>query len=379
MHEAEQAERPERDGLAAGVRARDDERGVAVAQPDVDRDDAAGQARVSSRQQDRLGPVGGLGPAGAHLRGQRRLGDPQVEARQRVQGLAQWIRVGRDERRQLVEDPRDLLRLGDLRLPPGIAQLDRDERLDEERLAAARRVVDDALHPVPGLGLDRDDVPPVAERDDRLLERRAELRADQRVQPAPQPVVGDANGRAQAAETRRGRIEQLADRIEAARQRRAQRGQRVEVRPDLAQERPPLVGQERGQPGRGVEGRRDLEELARLQPAAARGSLDGRADVVGRADADARPVLDERPGLVGLVEAARDDDRVVRRLDRLRQAARGRERGGRREPCLDGRELEETQGALVHRAGQRPVAGPDADRWPRSTNRNGRPAHGSPA
>ena len=38
VHEAEQAERPQRDRLAAGVRTRDDERGVAVAEPDVGRD-----------------------------------------------------------------------------------------------------------------------------------------------------------------------------------------------------------------------------------------------------------------------------------------------------------------------------------------------------
>ena len=38
VHEGEQAERPQRDGLAAGVRPGDDERRVAVAEPDVDRD-----------------------------------------------------------------------------------------------------------------------------------------------------------------------------------------------------------------------------------------------------------------------------------------------------------------------------------------------------
>ena len=110
--------------------------------------------------------------------------------------------------------------------------------------AAARGVVDDALDPARASALTGHDVPPVAERDDRLLERDAELRADECVQPAPQPVVGDADGRPQAAEPRRRGIEQLADRVEAARQRRAQRRQRVEVAAEVAQERPPLVGQE---------------------------------------------------------------------------------------------------------------------------------------
>ncbi len=49
-----------------------------------------------------------------------------------------------DQRRQLVEDAL-LFRLDlELCLAPGVAQLHRDERLDEEGLAAARLVVDDA-------------------------------------------------------------------------------------------------------------------------------------------------------------------------------------------------------------------------------------------
>ena len=122
VHEAEQAERPQRDGLAAGVRAGDDERRVAVAEADVDRDDAAGQARMARRQQDDLGPLGRLGPDAVHLRGQLRLGGPEVEPGERVERLAQRLGVGGDERRQLVEDARDLLRLGDLRLAPGVAR-----------------------------------------------------------------------------------------------------------------------------------------------------------------------------------------------------------------------------------------------------------------
>ena len=45
VHEAEQAQRPQGHGLAAGVRPGHDERGVAVADPDVDGDDPTGQTR----------------------------------------------------------------------------------------------------------------------------------------------------------------------------------------------------------------------------------------------------------------------------------------------------------------------------------------------
>ena len=45
VHQAQQPERAQGHGLAAGVRAGHDQRRVAVADPDVDRDDRAGQAR----------------------------------------------------------------------------------------------------------------------------------------------------------------------------------------------------------------------------------------------------------------------------------------------------------------------------------------------
>ena len=288
VHQAEQAERPQRDRLAAGVRAGHDEGRVAVAEADVDGHDPPGQPGVAGRQEHDLGPVRGLRADGVHLAGEGRLGGPQVEPGQRIEGLAQGRGVRRDEGRQLVEDARDLLGLGDLRLAPGVAELDGDERLDEQRLAAARGVVDDALDPGPGLGLDRDDVAAVAQRDDRLLEGAAELRADERVQPPAQPVVGDPDGGPQPAQPRRRGVEQLADRIEAAGERAAQGRQRVQLAPEVAQQRPSLVGERRRQAGRRVERLGDREELRRIEAAAARRALDRRADVVGAADPDAR-------------------------------------------------------------------------------------------
>src|SRR4029078_2628884 len=99
----------------------------------------------------------------------------------RRERLAQGDRVRGDERRELVEDPLDLLPLGDLRLAPGAPELDGHERLHQKSGAAAARVVDDALDPRPRLGLHRDHVAAVAERDDRVLARTAPLRADERV------------------------------------------------------------------------------------------------------------------------------------------------------------------------------------------------------
>ncbi len=382
MHQAEQPEGPQRDGLATGVRPGHDERGEAVAEADVDRHDTPAQTGMAGRQQDDLGSIGGLRPRPVHVGRQRRLGGPQVEPGERLERLAQGRRVGGHERRQLVEDARDLLGLGDLRLAPGVAELDRDERLDEQGLAAARRVVDDALDPRPRLGLDRHHVAPVAERDDRLLERAAELGADERVEPPPQPVVGDPDGGPQATEPGRGRVEQLA-------------------RPD----RSCGPGSSAGPAGRGARARgRAAAAGARRRASVASRAVASSVSAISRNWAgSSRPPRAARsiagpmsraapipmPGRSSMSarawsvssSAAGDDDRVIGRLERLGQPARRSERGGRREPCPDGRELEQRERALVHGlpAGQRVRVGPDSDRWPRSTKRHGSAAHGSPA
>src|SRR5690606_11814523 len=125
--------------------------------------------------------------------------------------------------------------------------------------------------------------------------------------------------------------------------------------------------------------------LRGIQASATRGALDRRTDVVGRPDPDTWPILREGARLVGLVEAARDDDRVVRRLERLGQATRRRERGRSRQANADGREFAQGGGSSIHvsERPQRPadarVAGPETDGWPRSANRHGSSAHGSPA
>ncbi len=200
-----------------------------------------------------LGSIHGGRTDRIELARELRLRDPEIEPRHGLERLAQWRRVRADERRQLVEDSGDLLLFGDLCLAPGVAQLDDDERLDEERLPAPRGVVDDALDPAACLGLDGHDVAAIAERDDRLLERRAELRAHERVEPASQPVVRDADRGPETAETWRRGVEQLAHRIEAPPEGRAHGWERMDLASELAQEWPPVVGEDwfpAGQPHR---------------------------------------------------------------------------------------------------------------------------------
>ncbi len=137
VHQAEQPEGAQGDRLATGVRSGHDQRAEPIPQPDIGRDDLPGQARVPGGQQDHLGVRRRFGPTATHLGRQRCLGTPQVEAGQRIERFQQRVRVGRHEGGQLIEDPGDLLGLGDLRLAPGVPELDRDERLDEQGLAAA--------------------------------------------------------------------------------------------------------------------------------------------------------------------------------------------------------------------------------------------------
>ena len=337
---------------------------------------------MARRQQDDLGPVGGLGPDRRPCSAARlRLGGPEVEPGERVERLAERRGVGRDERRELVEDALDLLLLGDLRLAPGVAELDRDERLDEERLAAARRVVDDALDPRPRLGLDRHDVAPVAERDDRLLERAAQLRADERVEAPAQPVVGDADRGPQAAEPRRGGVEQLADRVEAARERAAQRGQRVERR---GRGRAAAAGARRRATSRSRAVASSVSAISRncagIEPAAARGALDRRPDVVRRADADARPLARAARGPGRSRRAPRAT--ITGSADGSRASARrrdGAERGRLGQPLADERELEQDAASGLSIAASARRADPDTDGDRRSRTATDASAQSGPA
>ena len=100
------------------------------------------------------------------------------------------------------------------------------------------------------------------------------------------------------------------------------------------------------------------------------------------ADPHAGPFLEERARLVGLVQRAGHENRVGRRLEGLREAARRIERRPLGQPRADGRELEQRDRSGVHRVAQaRGSAGRRrlSDGLPSATNRHGTETHGSPA
>ena len=378
VHEAQEPDGAQGDGLAAGVGAGDHERRVAVAEPEVDRDDATGEPGMARGQQHDLGPVGGLGADAVELGRQVGLGRPEVELGQRPERLEQQRAVGADERRQLVEDPALLLVDGRLGLAPGVAQLDDHQRLDEQRLAAARRVVDDALDLGPRLGPDRDHVPAVAERHDRLLERAAELRPDERVQPPAEPVVGDADRGPERAEAGRGGVEELAGGVEAAGERAAQRGQRVQPPAEVAQEGAPLVGEGGREARRRVERLHDLEEL--LARRGGRRASPARSTARCRAPRRSRPRAApgsaRGPGRSRRAPGRRGRDRPTARAPR-RGAATGRTRcarpGGRGRP---GTRAGRSSGRPSRRSGRR--VGGDAAAQRRAVRGDEPPRDGDP-
>ena len=307
---------------------------------------------MAGREEDDLGALGKRRTHAVHLGCQLRLGRPEVEQGHRLQSLPQERAVGRHQCRELVEDAADLLVDRRLGLAPGIAQLHDDERLHEQRLAAARGVVDDALHLAAGLGPDRDHVASIAQGDDRLLQRPAQLGAHEAVQPAPQAVVGDPHGAPQPAQPRRRGVQELADRVEAAPQRAAQGRQRVEAAAKVPQERPPFLGQGGRKPRGGLERLHDLHELLRVEAPAAHGPTHPGVDVMRSPDADPRPVLEQGTRLVGLVEAAGDDEGVRRGNQGLGHLAGRIERGLLGQAGANQGELEQRDRPRVHvRAG----------------------------
>ncbi len=112
---------------------------------------------------------------------------------------------------------------------------------------------------------------------------------------------------------------------------------------ELAQERPAVIGEQGSQPRGRIERLADLEELDGFEATSSGRPFDRGPDVGRPADAGARSLLDERARLIGLVEPARDDDRVARRLECLGEASRRREAGRVGQPGPDGRELEQRE------------------------------------
>src|SRR5262249_36167274 len=152
--------RLQRDGLAAGVRPADDQR-VQIAEIEVDRN---GSRSVEQRMActDEANLVRRLDRRTAPAPREDAARDGEVDRTGRLDQRIDGAGVLADSGRKVAEDALDLLALrrGCFRL--AVAELDDLERLDEERLPGAGRVVDDPLHTAPRARLEGEHRPPAA-------------------------------------------------------------------------------------------------------------------------------------------------------------------------------------------------------------------------
>ena len=204
VHEGEQAQGLERDRLAAGVRAGDDQGLVAepFAQAQVNGHRVGTKERMAGREQlDRV--VRDRRPDRAQVARQSGAGHPQVGAGHCRQRRGQGRRLRLHVTRQGLEDLLLLLGRRQRRLGPRVVQLHHRQRLDEQGGGRRALVVDDPGHPSLGLGPDRDDVAPRALGDDCVPDGPGQLGgAEHRVQPLAHALLRDPHPAARGAQGR---------------------------------------------------------------------------------------------------------------------------------------------------------------------------------
>ena len=242
-HGRHQPDGLERDGLAAGVGAGDDQREGARREVDIQRHDGV---RIEQRmprleQADDDTGVGSLRVlcvlrdvltrswfpfdrlflipiqrmqqrlAGVDLLGILGLGKGQVQLGQRFDAGDDLAGRDADLRGQFRQHLAHFVAFGQLQFAEGVVHLDDRQRFDEQGRAARRLVVDDGLDLSLELGAQRDDIAPVALGDERILQHRHGLAVgDVLLQAAHQPFVGDAHVAAQAGQFDGGRVEHFA-------------------------------------------------------------------------------------------------------------------------------------------------------------------------
>ncbi len=168
MQDGGKPERLQCNRLAAGVRAADHER-AQVAELEVDRDGRfLVEERMARPAQNDAGP--GRDDGAAPAAREAAAGDGQVEARGCRDEARESPRLRTDERGEVPEDARHLVALGDLRLAQPVRVVDSRERLHEERLSRAGRVVDDAGYATACARPKCEHRPPTSLRDEVVLE-----------------------------------------------------------------------------------------------------------------------------------------------------------------------------------------------------------------
>ena len=203
---------------------------------------------------------------------------------------------------QLGQDAAFLVAFGQLQLVPGVVQLHHRQRLHEQRLPGGGLVVDDRADAALEIGAQRDDVAPVALRDDLLLQDGCVFGVvDQAFQPAEQALVRHAHLRTDGRQFGRSRIEHLAavgdgagDGFDQAGRGRHARGNFRQAREMLG-----LALQRAGKLARRDQRALDVEQVLAGQHARTRRDFNLRANVQRAADGRLGANAQQAAGLAG--------------------------------------------------------------------------------
>ena len=291
-HQAQKPQRLERHGFAARVWAGDDQRVVVVADGDVDRHGLVlVEQRVPRAQQAAAArALHEHRRRGVHLKRQLGAREDEVERDERVVILLDCIFIQCDLVRQLSQNALDLGLLAALEHLDLVVDLHDLLWLDEHGRAGGRGIVHEARDVAAVLGLDRHNVTPVALGDDGLLQILGPLARDQAVQglahlarDAPQ-LAADGQQLGACA------VRDLLLRDDRGRDRFLERpvaGKQAEDRRERGLFLVLRVVHQRA--ARGLQQARHVEQLARVERAAARGAHQRRPHLPDAAEARAAP------------------------------------------------------------------------------------------
>ena len=170
-HQGQQAKRFQRHGLAAGVRAGDDERIKIAPQPHTDGDDGPGiNQRVPRADQFHGRVLADLRRHAAGAQGILSLGEDHIQSNQHFIAVADALPEGGRLGRQLRKNPLNLLLFADQQLTQGVVGVDCGHRLNEKCASRRGHVVDQAGNLGFILALNRNDIALPSKRNDRIAQ-----------------------------------------------------------------------------------------------------------------------------------------------------------------------------------------------------------------
>ena len=207
----EQTAHLERHGLAAHVRAADQQNSRLCVEPQRLRNGALVEQRVPAADDRQRRRRPGTAARRALRFGKTRLRVHEIERRVDLGVAFDLLGVRSDESGELGKDARDLVLFLHAQRPQAIVGFQRFERFDEIRLAAGAGIVNDSRKCARELSFDGNDETPVAHGDDVVLEHRAiTLRARNCSRSFPRLTLGSGDSAAQARQLGRGSIQDLA-------------------------------------------------------------------------------------------------------------------------------------------------------------------------